>query len=183
MAKKPKQKLIKRHKGYKTRRNKKIKEAKRHAARARRYDHRLEFGLKYMREGISLAEASKKIGVTPAKLRGYAAATGIVIRKNRKWHFKRDRRFRRMPIYSGGKRAVITVHNGKTASLIGTYMRAVRLFFSTEEILHLEPFRDLSVPDINGKRYVFETRPNVLLRLDAGGVEPFEITYEIIKRK
>jgi len=150
---------------------------------ARRYDSRLEFGLKYIREGDSLAEAARKIGATPAKLRSYAAATGIVSRKDGKWHFKRDRRFRRMPVYSDGRRAVITVHNGKTASLIGSYMRAVRLFFDTENVHLLDPYRDQSVPDIAGKRYVFETRPNVLLRLDASGVEPFELVYEIVKRE
>jgi hypothetical protein len=61
-------------------------------------------------------------------------------------------------------------------------MRAVRLFFDTEDIHLLDPFRDQSVPDISGKRYGFETRPNVLLRLDASGIEPFELAYEIVKR-
>jgi hypothetical protein len=175
---------VRRRKSGKARRPiKPKKRTKRSASRARRYDPRLEFGLKYMREGDSIAEAARKIGVTPAQLRSYAAATGIVTRKGSKWVFKRDRRFRRMPIYSDGNRSVITVHNGKTASIIGAYMRAVRLFFTTEDIHHLDPFRDRSVPDINGKRYVFETRPNVLFRLDASGVEPFELAYEIVKRE
>src|SRR5690348_12482098 len=69
---------------------------------ARRYDPRLEFGLQYVRGGDFLAEAARKIGVTPARLRSYVAATGIVTRKNGTWHFKRDRRFRRMPLYSDG---------------------------------------------------------------------------------
>src|SRR5260221_7561552 len=107
----------------------------------------------------------------------------MVTRKDGKWVFKRDRRFRRMPIYSDGRRVVVTVHNGKTASVIGSYMRAVRVFFDTENIGLLDPFRDQSIPDVNGKRHVFETRPNVLLRLDAAGIEPFEITYEIVKRE
>lgn len=152
------------------------------ATRPRRYDPKLEFGLAYMRGGDSLAEAARKIGVTSAKLRGYVAASGIAIRKRGKWHFKRDRRFRRMPLYSDGRRVVITVHNGKTASLIGSYMRAVRSFFDTEDIQLLDPFRDQSVPDVNGKRHVFETRPNILFRLDASGIEPFELVYEIVKR-
>jgi len=161
--------------------SRKTPKQKRHSSRARRYDSRLEAGLKYMRNGDSLAEAARKIGATTAQLRSYAASTGIVERRGGKWHFKRDRRFRRMPIYSNGKRVVLTVHNSKTASQIGAYMRAVRLFFETEGITLLDPFQGKSVPDINGKRYPFETRPNVLLRLDASGIEPFELVYEIVK--
>jgi len=43
----------------------------------------------------------------------YALATGIAERRDGKWRFKRDRRFRQMPVYSDGQRVVITVHNGK----------------------------------------------------------------------
>jgi hypothetical protein len=170
-----------RRRPQKQNKSKKSKHGRRGLASTKRYDTRLEFGLQYIRGGDSLAEAARKIGVTPARLRSYIAATGIVTRRNGQWHFKRDRRFRRMPLYSDGRRAVITVHNGKTASLIGAYMRAVRMFFDTEDIHNLDPFRDQSVPDINGTRYAFETRPNVLLRLDASGIEPFELVYEIIK--
>jgi hypothetical protein len=152
-------------------------------AKARRYDPRLEAAFKQLRKGDPLSKAAGKVGTTPAQLRRYALATGIAERRDGKWYFKRDRRFRRMAIYSDGRRVVITVHNGKTASLIGSYMRAVRLFFDTENIHLLDPYRDQSVPDNAGKRYVFETRPNVLLRLDASGVEPFELVYEIVKRE
>jgi hypothetical protein len=167
----------------KTRKARKVTRRVRRIARAKRYDPKFEFGLKYIREGDALAEAARKIGVKPPQLRSYIGATGIVTRKGGKWIFKRDRRFRRMPIYSDGRRAIITVHNGKTSSLIGSYMRAVRMFFATEDIHELGPYRNQSVPDVNGKRYVFETRPNVLLRLDAAGVEPFELAYEIVKRE
>jgi hypothetical protein len=182
MAKKTLKKATKRRKKAEADRKRKAKRTIRRVVRLRRYDPRMEFGLAYMREGNSLAEAARKIGVTPGKLRGYVSNSGIVTRKRGQWHFKRDRRFRRMPLYSDGRRFVITVRNGKTASLIGSYMRAVRLFFDTEDIHLLDPFRDKSVRDVNGKRYVFEVRPNVLLRLDASGIEPFEIVYSIVKR-
>ncbi len=128
-----------------------------------------------------MAEFARKIGATPAQLRSYAISTGTVERRDGKWHLKRYRRFRRMPLYSDGRRVVITVHNSKTARLIGKYMGTVRQFFETEDIELLAPFHGQSVPDISGKRYFFETRPNVLLRLDASGVEPFELVYAIVK--
>lgn len=152
------------------------------ASKSRRYDPRLEAALKHMREGDGLSKAARKVGATPAQLRSYALATGTVERRSGKWHFKRDRRFRRMPVYADGKRVVITVHNSKSASLIGKYMHAVRQFFETENVELLAPFHNRSVPDITGKRYIFETRPNVLFRLDASGVEPFELVYAIVKQ-
>lgn len=162
-------------------RSKAIKRRKKRKAVLKRYDPRRELGLNRMRDGYSLSEAARMVGVTPSQLRGYVAATGIVTRKDGKWHFKRDRRFRHMPLYSDGRRVVITVRNGKTASLIGAYMSIVRYVLETEDIGLLDAFRGQSVPDIKGKRYVFETRPNVLFRLDASGVEPFELAYEIVK--
>lgn len=183
MAKKRKARARVRNKKNKNRKPPRKARTARRLVKTKRYDACLEFGIAYMRRGDTLAEAARKIGVTPTKLRSYAAASGIVTRKGGKWHFKRDRRFRRMPLYSDGRRVVITVHNGKTASLIGSYMRAVRLFFDTENIHLLDQFRDQSVRDVNGKRYVFEVRPNILLRLDASGVEPFELVYEIVKRE
>lgn len=159
------------------------RQKKQKALRVRKYSANLEAGLQHMREGISLAEAARKTGATPSQLRRYAAGSGLVTRKDGKWHFKRDRRFRKMPIYSDGRHVVITVHNGTTASLIGSYMRAVRMFFETEDLSQLDSFRDKSVRDVNGKRYVFETRPNVLFRLDAAGIEPFDLHYQIVKRE
>ncbi|MDE2134748.1 MAG: hypothetical protein KGJ49_09130 [Alphaproteobacteria bacterium] len=134
-----------------------------------------------MRNGDTLALAARKIGVSSVELRRYVLKTGVVARRNRKWVFKRDRRFRRMPIYTNGKREVITVRDLKTARLIGEYMSAVRQFFETEDIDFLAPFRGQSVIDVSRKRYIFETRPNVLFFLDASGVEPFELVYAIVK--
>ena len=181
MAKKTQKSGPKRPKSAQSKRAPKRRKSKPQKRLIPRYEPRLELGLKQMRGGNSLAEAARKVGATSVQLRRYARATGIVTRKNGRWRFKRDRRFRRMPLFVDGRRTIVTVHNGKTASLIGAYMRAVRLFFATEDTRHLDPFRDQSVRDVNGKRYVFETRPNVLLRLDASGVEPFELVYEIVK--
>ena len=80
MAKKTSKKVVKRRKGAQVRRNRKTKKTKRKVVRSRRYDSRLEFGIRYMREGDSLAGAAKKIGVTSSRLRNYAAGTGIATR-------------------------------------------------------------------------------------------------------
>lgn len=143
------------------------------------YDLRLEIGLNAMRAGHSLAAAARKINVGPKRLRRYVTGMGVVARRDGKWVFKRDRRFRQMPVYSAGKRIVITVHNSVTARRIGQYMNAVKQFFRTEDTAVLAPFHGQSVRDVLGKRHTFETRPNVLFRLDASGMEPFELVYAI----
>lgn len=157
------------------------KTAKLTKERAQQYNQKLESALKDVRNGTSLAAAARKINVRPGRLRKYIESTGVAERRNGKLIFKRDRRFRRMPIYSSGRRVVITVRGLKTARLIGEYMSAVRQFFETEDIDFLAPFRGQSIIDVSRKRYIFETRPNVLFRLDASGVEPFELVYAIVK--
>lgn len=183
MAKKTGKRGPKRQRQAKNRQTRRRRKSKPRRRLIPRYDPRLELALKQMRAGDSLAEAARKVGVMPAQLRIYARASGIAWRKNGKWRFKRDRRFRRMPLFSDGRRVIVTVHNGRTASFIGAYMRAVRLFFETEDEHHLDRFRNQSVPDVTGKRHVLETRPNMLLRLDAAGVEPFDLAYEIVKKE
>lgn len=143
------------------------------------YDPRFEMGLKAMRNGESLAGAARKISVSPKRLRRYVTRMGVVDRRDGQWVFNRDRRFRQMPVYSTGKRIVIMVHNSVTARHIGQYMNAVKRFFETEDLAVLAPFHGQSVRDVLGKRHTFETRPNVLFRLDASGMEPFELVYAI----
>jgi len=143
------------------------------------YDLRLEIGLNAMRAGHSLAAAARKVNVGPKRLRRYVTGMGVIARRDGKWVFKRDRRFRHMPVYSAGKRIVITVHNSVTARRIGQYMNAVKQFFQSEDPAYLAPFHGQSVRDVLGKRHTFETRPNVLFRLDASGMEPFELVYAI----
>jgi hypothetical protein len=134
-----------------------------------------------MRAGDSLADAAKKISVKPKQLREYIRATGVADDRNGKWRFKRDRRFRRLPVFSNGESVVVTVADLKSARRVGEYMNVVRQFFETEDIGLLTPYQGKSVSDVSGKKYVFETRPNFLFKIDASGPEPFEIVYAIVK--
>ena len=144
------------------------------------YNQRLELGLKHLRRSDTTAAAAKKIGVKPSLLRRYVVRTGVAEFRGGRWRFKRDRRFRRIQFYSNGLTVIATVR-ANAAKRIGEYMSVVRQFFETEDIDFLAPFRGQSIIDVSRKRYIFETRPNVLFRLDASGVEPFEIVYAIVK--
>jgi hypothetical protein len=59
-------------------------------------------------------------------------------------------------------------------------MSAVGQFLKTNDAKFLAEFKDLSVKDVNGKAYQFETDPNVLYRLLSAGGEPFEEMYRIV---
>ncbi len=64
------------------------------------------------------------------------------------------------------------------ASKNGSYLDAVGQFLKTNDEDHLKPFIGGSIKDIEGREFAFETRENVLYRLNAG-TEPFEI-YKIL---
>lgn len=83
-------------------------------------------------------------------------------------------------IFSNGQQQVIQVDTFKSASRIGAYMAAVRWFLQTNELKHLEPFAGRFVKDTSGKRFPFETRPNVIHRLASSGGDSFEQIYRII---
>jgi hypothetical protein len=64
----------------------------------------------------------------------------------------------------------------KAASTIGAYLYAVRRFLDTNDPEYLSRYAGRSVKDRSGKKHAFETRPNVLYRLNAG-IDPFEDIY------
>ncbi len=144
------------------------------------YDRKLESGLKAMRSGKSLTAAARSAHVAPERLRDYAGQTGVARKERGRWMVTRDNRPREMPIYSGGKQLKITVAGYEQAALVGRYMAAVKEFLATNDRTNLDPFVGETVTDVNGRPYVFETRPNALYRLDASGGEPFEEVYKIV---
>ena len=143
------------------------------------YDRRLEEGVRAMRQGESLTKAARSIHVDPGRLRDYVRQAGIVEKNSGKWQLINDRRKRVVPIFSSGKRHQITV-SFSVSQKVGSYMSAVASFLSTNDISFLETFEGESVEDLSGKRFTFETRPNVLYRLNATETEPFEEIYKIV---
>lgn len=144
------------------------------------YDRTLESGLHRMREGKSLVQAAKTIHVSPERLRRYVEQTGVAAKSNRKWILLEDQRVRSVPLYSMGAFLVISVIGFERASLAQRYMAAVGRFVDTNNFAHLRPFVGHGVADVNGKWHPFETRPNILYRLNANVSEPFEQLYRIV---
>jgi hypothetical protein len=144
----------------------------------RRYNRRLEFGLKHVRGGDTLEEAGAKIGRTAKQVRDYIVGTGVATERKGKLVFGKDRRYRSMPMYSGSGIVVVTA-DFETAQRIGAHRSAVGHFLREGDTSVLAPFEGQSIKDVFGNRHLFATRPNVLLALDASDIEPIEAIYSI----
>ena len=67
---------------------------------------------------------------------------------------------------SQGKVVAVTLANDE-GSQVSTYWRAVNRFLDTGDYEHLFPFEGDGVHDVKGRYHPFETRPNVLRRMEA----------------
>jgi hypothetical protein len=142
-------------------------------------DSRLQLALRTLREEHNFAAAARAGKIAPERLRKYALEKGLIEKDGRRWRVKAELP-RRMLLFTDGKAATITVAEFESASLIGRFMSAAGRFLETNKLELLVSFVGISVKDIAGKEHPFETRPNVLYRLTAGGGESFEQIYRIV---
>jgi hypothetical protein len=91
-----------------------------------------------------------------------------------------DRDLRQMPIFSGGRARTIIVDE-QVATEVGRYMSAVGRLVETNDISAVDEFEGESIVDVNGKRYPFETRPNVLYGLTATEPDIMDQIYRILR--
>jgi hypothetical protein len=144
------------------------------------YNKRLEEGLKAVRKGDSLTKAARTIRAAPETLRKYIKQTGVATQRAKHIHIGSDSRIREIQFFSGGREFTLRVQGYNVAAKIGSYMSAVKQFLATNDTSFLEPFAGNSIVDVKGKRYPFETRPNVLYRLTASSTDSFEEVYKIV---
>lgn len=142
-------------------------------------DMKLQLGLRLLNRGNSLSQAAKEAQLSTERLRSYVLENDLVEKRGKRWTVKKNIP-RRLLIYSNGNEHIIIVDKFRTASRVGEYMASVRWFVQTNDLHHLEPFAGKFVKDITGKRFPFETRPNVLHRLANTGGDTFEQVYRIV---
>ncbi len=85
-----------------------------------------------------------------------------------------------MLLFSDSRALQVVVGDFASASKIGRFMSAISVFLRTNKPTGLREFEGVSVTDVSGKTYVFETRPNVLYRLASAHDQSFEHIYRII---
>jgi len=137
--------------------------------------NRLERALKLMKKGVSQKAAAKSAGLSTERLRRYQKQNTTSSRVGRRWTII-DRRPVTVVMATRGKMRVVTVSHDASSD-IGKHWNAVNLFLETNDPSQLAPFKGLGLRDVDGKFHPFETRPNVLRRLDSAGELSFIDIY------
>jgi len=136
-----------------------------------------ETGLKMMKRGASLKEAARANHISQERLRRYLRENTQATRAGKVWKIVDRRRFH-LPIYSRGQIVEVWL-SADEASKAGEYLSAVGRFLPTGDASVLKPFVGDGVRDTAGKFHPFETRENVLYRLDTTGELSVPEIYKI----
>jgi hypothetical protein len=143
------------------------------------FDPRLEEGLRKVRDGKTVPQAARAIDEPPNRLRNYLARTGVGEKDRGRWAVGQDDRLREWTFYSGGKRVAPHLSFDESRKA-GAYMGAVGQALDTNDPGPQEPFDGDGVTDVEGRFWPFETRMNVLYRLNADRDAPYEQIYRIV---
>ena len=135
----------------------------------------LEEALKLMKQGVSQRNAAKQAGVSPERLRRFQKANTTSHRKGRRWIIS-DTRPVSVVMATRGKMRSVTVPHDATSD-ISRHWIAINLFLETNDASHLAAFVGKGLRDTSGAFHPFETRPNVLRKLDSVGELSFVDIY------
>jgi hypothetical protein len=135
----------------------------------------LEGTLKLMKKGVSQKEAAKQAGVSAETLRRFQKANTTSRRKGRRWVIS-DTRPVSVVMATRGKMRTVTVSHD-ASSEISRHWIAINLFLETNNPSHLAAYVGKGLQDTSGAFHPFETRPNVLRKLDSVGELSFIDIY------
>ncbi len=135
----------------------------------------LEKALKMMKQGSTQKQAAKAVGVSTETLRRFQKQNTSSRREGRRWIIV-DIRPVTMVMATRGKMRDVTVSHD-AGSDIGRHWVAINKFLETNDPSHLEAFLGLGLRDNQGRFHPFETRPNVLRKLDSVGELSFVDIY------
>jgi hypothetical protein len=127
----------------------------------------LERALAQMRRGQSQAAAAKAEGVSVESLRRHRLLHTTSQRQGNKWLIF-DTRPQSYWVASDGKQISVTLANDEGTE-VSAHWRAVDNFLRTNDVDFLDAFEGEGVRDVKGRFHQFETRPNVLRKLEAIG--------------
>lgn len=142
-------------------------------------DERVQVALAALRTEKSIARAAKAAKIAPERLRKFAVDRDIIEKVRGRWRTTATMP-RQMLIISRGRAFDAKLPAFETASKAGRYLNAVKQFLRTNRVAFLKPFEGQGVSDAAGKYHPFETEPNTLYRLAAGGEASFEQIYRIV---
>jgi hypothetical protein len=130
--------------------------------------------LKRANDQLSLADAAHQAGTTVDSVRWYAGY-GLYSEAGH-WQVRQgDRLYRRMHVYSNGRKLTIGVRGSHKASELSDYHHAVGIFLDTGEESLLRRFVGKSVAGVP-----YETDPDVLEEMARRGTLDMESIYELV---
>jgi hypothetical protein len=135
----------------------------------------LEDALKLMKKGVSQKEAARQAGVSAETLRRFQKANTTSRRNGRRWLISDTRPVSVVMATRGKMRSVTVSHDA--SSDISRHWIAINLFLENNDPSHLAAFVGKGLRDSNGAFHPFETRPNVLRKLDSVGELKFVDIY------
>jgi hypothetical protein len=135
----------------------------------------LEDALKLMKKGVSQKDAAKQAGVSAETLRRFQKLNTSSQRVGRQWVIVDVRPVSVVMATRGKMRSVTVSHDA--ASDISRHWIAINHFLETNSPTHLAPFVGKGLRDGKGVFHPFETRPNVLRKLDSANELSFVDIY------
>ncbi|MEX0862674.1 helix-turn-helix transcriptional regulator [Nitrosopumilus sp.] len=135
-----------------------------------KYDDSLEvIGL--MRQGMSLNQASKLVGISPSTVKRYVGTT-LKLKNKRIIARKNDSLLRKIRIYENGKEEFIQIRGRKNSAIVAQYLGAVGRRIDKNDTTALESFEKITIRDFKGNHHRFETDIKKLIRLFEKREEP-----------
>ena len=135
----------------------------------------LEDALKLMKQGVSQKEAAKRVGVSAETLRRFQKGNTTSRREGRRWVIADTRPVSVVMATRGKMRSVTVSHDA--ASDISRHWIAINHFLETNSPTHLAAFVGKGLRDSKGVFHPFETRPNILRKLNDVGELSFIDIY------
>lgn len=126
------------------------------------------------REGIALAAAAQRAGVSPETVAWWA---GDTVTRTAGSHrvSAGDRLFRPMYVYSGGQSVAVDVRGSRAATKVGQYHAAVQRYLNTGDASRLTKFQGVKVGGVE-----LEADLDVLDELARRGAFDFESIYRMV---
>ncbi len=148
--------------------------------RSARLDNaRIEAALKTLRAKGYITSAAREHRISPERLRRELLSEGLAKRSGRRWVIT-DNRPRQMVAYTTTGVRLLALPGYEASSPVGRHTAAVPRFLRTQDMSLLDPFKGMSVRDVDGKFYELETDPNALYMLSQMGDDVFEQVYRIV---
>jgi hypothetical protein len=135
----------------------------------------LEDALKLMKKGVSQKEAARQAGVSAETLRRFQKGNTTSRKEGRRWVIVDTRPVSVVMATRGKMRSVTVSHDA--ASDISRHWISINHFLETNDPSHLATIVGKGLRDTSSAFHPFETRPNVLRRLDSIGELSFVDIY------